>query len=171
MKVLHIIGIVMFICQPLQHCSLAEAKRRLESRETCLLLFLLQHNKSGRPIFIALQHRAQEKQSRGSFELGRTHFFLSRGARSQRQSTSHERKKRIMSDGSLLFPEEGELLYANPQNWLRPLLFLDTEPNNYHFLHVRQMSYCALWLETPCCSGARFCKAQMVYARVDSARL
>lgn len=83
--------------------------------------------RSGLPIFIALQrrHRDLEKQSRDSFELGRTHFFsLSEEERAlcRGQSLSHERKRGIMPDGSLLFPEGGGELppYANARNWPRP---------------------------------------------------
>ena len=79
-----------------------------------MLLFLLQQNKSGRPIFIALQlrHGALEKQSRDSFEFGRTRFFLSRGEIEQPEAIRVSRKEETnnaMSGGSVLFPEEGEL--------------------------------------------------------------
>ena len=115
--------------------------------------------RSGRPIFIALQrrHRDLEKQSRDSFELGRTHFFsLSEEERAlcRGQSLSHERKRGIMPDGSLLFPEGGGELppYANARNWpLVPLPSLDTEPHNYHLLHARQMSHRALQVENSSC--------------------
>ena len=119
----------MFICHRLQHqCCPGKKDPRVER---CVCFYFSSGSRteprSGLPIFIALQrrHRDLEKQSRDSFELGRTHFFsLSEEERAlcRGQSLSHERKRGIMPDGSLLFPEGGGELppYANARNWPRP---------------------------------------------------
>ena len=52
-----------------------------------------------------------------------SHSLLSLKRREQPEAIRVSRKEETnnaMSDGSVLFPEEGELPYANPQNWLRP---------------------------------------------------
>ena len=104
------------------------------SGETCLLLFLLrQQNRAEKwaPHFYCPPtptSRLGKTITRlirvGSHSLlpslSEEERALCRGQ--SRQSLSHERKRGIMPDGSLLFPEGGGELppYANARNWPRP---------------------------------------------------
>ena len=126
------------------------------SGETCLLLFLLrqQSREVGSPFL--LPSNADIETWKNNHETHSSWVALTSSPSEEEralcrgQSLSHERKRGIMPDGSLLFPEGGGELppYANARNWpLVPLPSLDTEPHNYHLLHARQMSHRALQVE------------------------
>ena len=144
---------------PLTPTPILPWQKGFSSGEMCLLLFLLRQ-----------QNRAEKWAPHfycpptPTSRLGKTitrlirvgsHSLLLSPSEEERalcrgQSLSHERKRGIMLDGSLLFPEGGGELppYANARNWpLVPLPSLDTEPHNYHLLHARLMSHRALQVE------------------------
>ena len=95
----------------------------------CLLLFLLrqQSREVGTPFLLPsnanIENWKNNHETHSSL-VALTSLFQKRSELSscRGQSPSHERRRRIMPDGSLLFPEGGGELppYANARNWPRP---------------------------------------------------